>query len=149
MQNLPQRGSERVRIVTVSFLPYPPNIACIPRTRPNFAGDLQHDLRDFQLGQRAATLALVIGEVADIYLRAAAAMGLTDDPIADCLRAEERFDLRAFRVTHDFLAAQWRAHHPGFALDPAALRPPPAGMTWQPLWSYHALLTAFQEWVRK
>ncbi|MFN3825797.1 MAG: hypothetical protein ACK4RN_17660 [Pseudorhodobacter sp.] len=118
-------------------------MAYVPRSKPNFAGDLQHDFRDFQYERRAETLSLLIGEVTGIYLRACTVLGMEDDPIADCLRADDHFDLRAFQVVHDFLAAWWRKHHLGFAMNPDDSRPPPEGRKWIPLTSYRALLDCF------
>ena len=78
------------------------------KTQPNFEGDFQHDLRDFQIEYREETLSLVLGEVSQIYLRATVVLGVTDDPIADCLHADNFFDLRCFVAMHGFMAAQWR-----------------------------------------
>lgn len=86
-----------------------PNMAYVPRSRPAFPGDLQHDFRDFQLDHRRDTLAQWSGRAAGHYLRAAALLGVAGtDPIADCLQAEDRLDARTLWVAHDRMAAVWR-----------------------------------------
>lgn len=57
---------------------------------------------------RHVTMAAVIGEATTGYLAAAEVLGRPDDPVADCLRADARFDLTALRPFHDLLAAHYR-----------------------------------------
>lgn len=88
-----------------------PNMAYAPRSRPAFPGDRQHDVRDHQLDLRLDTLAGWVGTAAGLYLRAAIIVGVeASDPIADTLRADDRFDARTLWVVHDHMAAAWRAH---------------------------------------
>ncbi len=86
------------------------HMAYVPRTRPAFPGDLQHDFRDYMLDQRLGTLADWHGEAADCYLRAARLTGVAHtDPIAVCLAEDDVFDARTIWVAHDHMAAHWRA----------------------------------------
>lgn len=125
---------------TCAHMPY------VPRSQMNFAGDIQHDLRDVFCDQRAETVALWAGEAAHAYLGAARLLGQRDDPVADCLAAEDRFDVWTLQVAHDRLAAYWRATRLAEALaDPGkcALNTPRA----VPRSSYHALLVTWRAWL--
>ncbi len=84
------------------------NMAYRAKSKPNFAGDLQHDVRDAMLGARVETLEMWTGWVARKYLFAARMLGLRDDPIADSLAAFDEFDVWSLAVAHDLLAAWWR-----------------------------------------
>lgn len=84
------------------------NMAYRPRSRPNFAGDLQHDVRDSMLEGRAETLAIWTGLAANHYLAAAHLLAIKDDPVADSLEVFPHFDLHSLQVAHDHMAAHWR-----------------------------------------
>jgi hypothetical protein len=82
-----------------------------PRSRPSFRGDDWHELRDAQYAGRLDDLAMLVGEVSDMYLRACVVMGCEDDPVAEALRAGPFFDARSLFVAHARLAAVWRLRH--------------------------------------
>lgn len=121
------------------------NMAYSARSPQNFRGDLQHDVRDFMLDNRAGTTAVLAGEAARAYLAAAHLLDRHGDPVADCLREDPLFDLRTLWVAHDLLAAHWRACFlPRFlALDPSVRRQ----LEGERFCSYRLLLRAFVGWI--
>lgn len=120
-----------------------------PRSAMAFRGDIQHDLRDFMLDRRLATLSDWVGEAANLYLRAARILRVHDrDALAISLAADHRFDARTLFVAHDHMAAHWRANR---------LPKVMAGrgkMWWGPkklmnhLDSYGELMAIFRDWIR-
>lgn len=84
------------------------NMAYRPRSRPNFPGDLHHDIRDHILQARAETLSMWTGWAVDRYLAACRMLDIRDDPLADSLETFNSFDLSSLSVAHDHMAAHWR-----------------------------------------
>jgi hypothetical protein len=121
------------------------NMAYSPRSPQNFRNDLHHDVRDFILDNRAGTTAALAEAAARAYLSAAHLLGRPDDPVADCLQNEPRFDLRTLWVAHDMLAAHWRSRYlPLFiSVDPSIRR----YLLWWNFCSYKAVLNGFQDWI--
>jgi hypothetical protein len=120
-----------------------------PKSRPNFPGDLQHDLRDHLYACRLDTLAEWVGEASHIYLRAAGILRRRKtDPLAVALDMDHRFDARTLWVAHDHMAAHWRA-----ACLPKVMQSP-GKMLWgpsrlaNPLNSYGCLTAIFRDWLR-
>jgi hypothetical protein len=87
---------------------YALNMTYSPKSRPNFAGDTQHDFRDYQYQVWQPTVASIVGLACQKYLIAARMLGRLDDPIADCLAADDLFDAQSFWVFYAHLAAFWR-----------------------------------------
>lgn len=77
-------------------------------SRSSFRGDDWHELRDGQYDGRWDDIAAMVGEIADMYLRASTVMGCEDDPVAAALRAGPFFNGRSLMVAHARLAAFWR-----------------------------------------
>ncbi len=122
------------------------HMAYMPRSLPNFPGDLQHDLRDFLQDHRNDTIALWSGLAAQTYINAAILLGIPDDPVADCLMADDRLNPAYLSVAHDMMAAYFRRH-----VMPAVLDGPDTfilrGKRGAVKWSYQGLLMAFQNWL--
>ncbi|MDP3959445.1 MAG: hypothetical protein Q8Q26_05140 [Pseudorhodobacter sp.] len=78
------------------------------RSRPWFAGDDWHELRDAQNDESNETVSRIAGLVADFYRRAAIVMGDREDSILDSLQVTRLFDVRTLGVAHAHLAAYWR-----------------------------------------
>lgn len=78
------------------------------RTVPSFPGDDWHELRDLQSDYAAHVLSRMAGRCAEFYLRSAVVLDREDDAVAQCLRAESKFDLRTLYVAHAHMAAFWR-----------------------------------------
>lgn len=85
------------------------HMAYRPRSRPNFVGDIHHDVRDHMLDSRADTLAMWTGRAVEEYLAASRQLGISDDPVADSLEVFDTFDLNSLSVAHDYMAAYWRS----------------------------------------
>ncbi len=105
------------------------------RTYPVFEGDDWHELRDAQYDQRENDLAIIMGRVCDMYLRASVVMAREDDPVAEAIRAGRFFDARSLMVAHAHLAAFWRLKH-------GHVNPSLPGIL--DMWS---LLDAWENWV--
>lgn len=118
-----------------------------PLSHSRFAGDIQHDLRDWMLAERCETLSLWAGQVADLYLSAARVLGREADPVADCLLAEDRFDPATLAVAHGHMAAVWRCNRLPVEL---AHRDLWVGDEWRPVLrcSYRGLMLCFRGWLR-
>ncbi len=91
------------------MLPIALNMAYRPRSRPNFAIDTQHDLRDVMQDRRLDTIAGWSGAVCAAYLEATVILGIANDPIALCLTDDALVDARTLWVAHDHMAAHWRS----------------------------------------
>jgi hypothetical protein len=120
------------------------NMAYLPKTAMNFAGDLQHDLRDHQAQRRDQTIAIWASDIAQAYAEAAAVLGISDDPIAICLEQDDKIDARTLSIAHDHMAAHWRQT----ALAAALTHPQTEGHDRRyDLACYGALLQEFRLWL--
>ena len=124
------------------------SMAYVPKTRPSFARDLQHDLRDHLLSLRLETIALWAGEASRLYLRAADILRRRKiDSLAIALDMDDRFDARTLWVAHDHMAAHWRAECLPQVMQTAGK------MLWGPtrlvnmLNSYGELTAIFRSWL--
>lgn len=106
-----------------------------PITRPLFAGDDWHELRDWLYGERAIACSRIAGLVFDFYRRAAIVLDRTDDAVLESLTAVKHFDLRTLGVAHAHLAAYWRRQNGH--VDP----------TIPGLLSHSRLVDEFEDWV--
>ena len=75
---------------------------------PGDVGSGVRIMAEAQQELRLIALAHVLNRASAAYLAAAELLEARDDPIADCLRADEVFDLRRVVVFHDHLAEHWR-----------------------------------------
>lgn len=133
------------------------NMAYRPRSRPAFAGDLRHDIRDAMYDGRAETLSIWVGLAADRYMAACHVPGVRDDPVADSLETFDSFDLATLRVAHDHMAAYWRCH--GLEVFLNAPQPVSEGLVqfaglggpgrWAMRWSMSSILAAFRWWLKE
>lgn len=122
-----------------------PHMAYTPRSKPNFQGDIQHDVRDFLLDHRAVTLGMITGRCVDAYLRVAALVAAKDDPLADCLVESVQFDMRTLQIAHDHLAAFWRCQN--FPIRRASPAPRVNGE--RALVTPQDCLNGFRTWLRQ
>lgn len=124
------------------------NMAYLPRSRPNFPGDIQHDFRDFMLDNRLDTLAEWQGKAAEVWLCTARLTDRIGDPISVCLAEDAIFDARTLWIAHDHMAAHWRAAHMQEAMTG---REKITGPEDRPLYcrSYAGLLFRFRRYLRR
>jgi hypothetical protein len=108
-------------------------------TRPMFAGDDWHELRDALHECDTSALALyeILGMVCHHYLRAAQVTGTQDDPVARSLRAERHFPRYKVAFAHHHLAAFWR-------IEKGFLSPRLEGMT-----DLRQLVRDFRDWATR
>lgn len=78
-----------------------------PETRPFFAGDDWHELREDQYWNRYQTRTRIADRIIKAYLRAATATGREDDAIALVLRSGAP-DATPLMLAYAHLAAYWR-----------------------------------------
>ena len=125
------------------------NMAYRPRSRPNFKGDLHHDIRDHMLDCRNDTLSMWTGKAVDRYLAACRLLDIRDDPVADSLETFNAFDPATLTVAHDYLAAHWRyVHLPDHLSDRMPVFPDIPGASDQGIRnSLGVCLCAFRHWL--
>lgn len=121
-------------------------MAYLPRSAMAFPTDLHHDFRDFQADQRLDTIATWVGLASQTYLDATRLLGAEQDPIADCLRADPRFDARTIWGCHDIMAVHWRARWLDLALR-GKHRVVALPYTQHPIYTYRDLQNTFLRWL--
>jgi hypothetical protein len=122
------------------------HMAYVPRSDMAFPGDIHHDFRDFQNDDRLEIIARWVGLAAEIYVQAARIVGRPDDPIADCLTADDLLDARTVMPAHDHMARHWRAHWLPRALSGTHLTVEPP-FKCVPVYTYRDLQDAFTTWL--